>query len=986
MHLLHTLGPTALFDPAAAGDGHVAVHAKRLALLIFLARGGRGPFLRRDVLLALLWPDTDQAHGRAALRQTLTGLRRQLGSDAILTRGEHEVGLAPQAVSCDATEFERECAAGNHTAAAALYQGDFAAGFHLTRVAPEFEQWVDGERLRLRRLAVQAARGAAADSERAGHPAEAEIWARRAVELAPEDEASVAQLITLLDHAGDRSGALAAYDALARRLAEEYSAEPSPETRELIDAVRARRGPHHPGIQSADATETPSAIDRHEPTGAAPVAPAAQVRRPSRRKLLLVSAAAGAVLVLALAAVLAWVRRPAPPPGALMAVMPFRVNAADASFAWLREGMVELLAIRLTGEGGMQIVEPERLLTAWHQRVPADRSDVPDEAVWSLAAGIGAGRIIQGSVTGTSHSLALSAWVLAPGGRELARASVEGPPDSLPFLVDRLAARLLGVSAGIEGYQLASFTSSSLPAIRAFLAGRTAFRTGRMEEALQRFLEAVELDSNFALAALDLFRTTGWVNSGPNAAIGERRAVAGRDRLSRADQALLDLMRNQGTSAPTMFASLNMVTTAYPDRPETWYGLGDAYYHLGRLAGIEGSLERAEDAFRRGWQLDSAAEGKSALARAAPLVAEPMSHMVELAHMRGDTAEVRRLVTRVLGADSSSDLARELRWHLALIDGDSARRTFWDGIGTATQTTTMRVVLFIVWSGVGGEDLPRAMSEDARRLRLHDPGYAKFAQRVGALNSGRPSDVPAVREAAGNLGEPALRSRIRDAMSWEGDSAAAIAAVRELTRYVNAPATGASAIREQDQDICALGQWRLAHGDLSAAEAASRRLHAARLPGLQGRDSASFAQSIALCAALLDASLAFSRSAATGAQPAIALADSLARSFIFQVCCVAIVSDANLRLAELWERSGNLPNALRALRRGSGKFVGASLFISTFLREEGRVAALAGDTAGAIRAYRHYLALRYDPEPSLRPAVDRVRGELVALGPLAVAY
>jgi hypothetical protein len=45
------------------------------------------------------------------------------------------------------------------------------------------------------------------------------------------------------------------------------------------------------------------------------------------------------------------------------------------------------------------------------------------------------------------------------------------------------------------------------------------------------------------------------------------------------------------------------------------------------------------------------------------------------------------------------------------------------------------------------------------------------------------------------------------------------------------------------------------------------------------------------------------------------------------------------------------------------------------LREEGRLAALTRDRAGAIRAYRHYVALRSDPEPALRPAADTVRAE-----------
>ena len=47
--------------------------------------------------------------------------------------------------------------------------------------------------------------------------------------------------------------------------------------------------------------------------------------------------------------------------------------------------------------------------------------------------------------------------------------------------------------------------------------------------------------------------------------------------------------------------------------------------------------------------------------------------------------------------------------------------------------------------------------------------------------------------------------------------------------------------------------------------------------------------------------------------------------------------------------------------------------LSTPLREEGRLAALVGDTAGAIRAYRQYLALRSDPEPALHADVERVR-------------
>ena len=52
--------------------------------------------------------------------------------------------------------------------------------------------------------------------------------------------------------------------------------------------------------------------------------------------------------------------------------------------------------------------------------------------------------------------------------------------------------------------------------------------------------------------------------------------------------------------------------------------------------------------------------------------------------------------------------------------------------------------------------------------------------------------------------------------------------------------------------------------------------------------------------------------------------------------------------------------------------------MSTFLREEGRLAALAGEL-GRPWATRHYLALRPDPEPSVKPEVEQVRGDLADL-------
>jgi predicted negative regulator of RcsB-dependent stress response len=84
---------------------------------------------------------------------------------------------------------------------------------------------------------------------------------------------------------------------------------------------------------------------------------------------------------------------------------------------------------------------------------------------------------------------------------------------------------------------------------------------------------------------------------------------------------------------------------------------------------------------------------------------------------------------------------------------------------------------------------------------------------------------------------------------------------------------------------------------------------------------------------------------------------------------------ANLELARLQESRGNLTGAPRALRRREYYDWDLS-FYSTALREEGRIAALAGDRMGAVQAYQHYLAMRSDPESSQKPEVEQVRNEL----------
>ena len=80
----------------------------------------------------------------------------------------------------------------------------------------------------------------------------------------------------------------------------------------------------------------------------------------------------------------------------------------------------------------------------------------------------------------------------------------------------------------------------------------------------------------------------------------------------------------------------------------------------------------------------------------------------------------------------------------------------------------------------------------------------------------------------------------------------------------------------------------------------------------------------------------------------------------------------------MWEGLGEKTLALDAIRRRP-YLSGWPRYLATARREEGRLAALAGDQAGALRAYREYLAWRPVPEPGVQSEVSSVRAAEAAL-------
>ena len=218
----------------------IASQPKRLALLAYLAAGPEGRFRRRDSLTGIFWPDAEPDSARHSLRQALYVLRREVGSETIRTRGDGEVGIDPSRLTCDVARFESLARAGRPAEAMDHFGGDLLPGFYVDD-APEFERWLEVERLRLRRLAARLCWDLSDEAKVSGDSAAAARRAREAVELDPFDESALHRLIQLLDELGDRAGAVSAFEHFALRLADEYAVAPSPETLTLVERVRTRK-------------------------------------------------------------------------------------------------------------------------------------------------------------------------------------------------------------------------------------------------------------------------------------------------------------------------------------------------------------------------------------------------------------------------------------------------------------------------------------------------------------------------------------------------------------------------------------------------------------------------------------------------------------------------------------------------------------------------------------------------------------------------
>jgi DNA-binding SARP family transcriptional activator len=231
---------TLLGAPRITRDGEaVEVDTRKAtALLAYLAvTGGRHT---RDALCNLLWPEYDGEHARAALRRTLSTLRKALGHERLESAGDSVSLRREDGVQVDVEEFRAGLASQRPerlAAAVDLYRGDFLAGFTL-RDSVVWDDWQSFETESLRReLAGALERLAELDAAR-GDLEAAVVRARRRLALNPLDEPAHRRLIELYARKGERAAAVRQYRECVRILDAALGVPPVEETTRLFHSLQ----------------------------------------------------------------------------------------------------------------------------------------------------------------------------------------------------------------------------------------------------------------------------------------------------------------------------------------------------------------------------------------------------------------------------------------------------------------------------------------------------------------------------------------------------------------------------------------------------------------------------------------------------------------------------------------------------------------------------------------------------------------------------
>jgi tetratricopeptide (TPR) repeat protein len=332
---------------------------------------------------------------------------------------------------------------------------------------------------------------------------------------------------------------------------------------------------------------------------------------------------------------------------------------------------------------------------------------------------------------------------------------VDGQPDSLFTLLDRVAARLVVAMPGRDDAPLsrsAALSTRSLPALRAYLAGEEALRAGRYASAVDAFQRAVAQDSGFALAYYRLSSAATW--TGPYAVTAAAAAGAVRlaGRLDRLDSLrVVSWSRYLHGDPERALSGFRAIVRDRPDDFDAWFQLGETEYHWMPSLGYSANASR--EAFEHVLALEPENTGA-------------LLHLVRIAAREGNRSELDSLTTRLLLLEPDGPRAFEVRVLRVFAGSDAAEQSAMiASVDHAAAGQLQTAAASLVASGLdpeGAAGVARVLAEVGRRPVQRQFGELLMAQSLTV--AGR-LDAAAAALARLRRLSPQLAAEVRAALA-----------------------------------------------------------------------------------------------------------------------------------------------------------------------------------------------------------------------------
>jgi tetratricopeptide (TPR) repeat protein len=342
-------------------------------------------------------------------------------------------------------------------------------------------------------------------------------------------------------------------------------------------------------------------------------------------------------------------------PAGSVAILPFDAHEAP-DFASLAEGVSDLLGLDFEG-GQLHALETASVLKVFGS---GNTGDV-DRAMMA-AQHLGARYFVLGRIEEKKGNLQVLAVLhSADSGQAVTQALAQGAAADVLSVMRKLSDELQGLSRSPADFKkhldlLAWHTSASPVALQAWLDGERFLRQIKLRESNDAFGRAVAADTEFALAYYKLGLGTQLLKP-LTAEEALERAVRYKDRLKPSQQIVvqgeLALQRGLFSEADSKFLD---AVARFPGDGETWRALGEYYFHHGPARGH--SPQDALEPLQHALTFD-------------PMDTEAISHLSDLALLRGERGTVATLTDRLLPlSDDPFMLAMRLR--SAWAHGDQA--------------------------------------------------------------------------------------------------------------------------------------------------------------------------------------------------------------------------------------------------------------------------------------------------------------------------